>query len=905
MATSSQRRRHAKRASGRALSGCEQLEPRQLLTVNIITAIADQTLATNAPAQSISLAGLFDNPDVTGTVVRFATNSAAPNDKVFVELFDQAGPGRTRTTPLTTANFLAYANAGRFQNTILHRTVPGFIVQAGGFTQPTAPSGQPGGSPATIATYAPVQNEPGNSNIRGTIAMAKVGGDPNSATDQWFFNLADNRTNLDSQNGGFTAFGQVLGTGMSVVDSLAAIPFYRASDFYNNGALTDLPLRNMPNLIPNPLVIQPSQFVAFPTIVPVEELIYTATTSSLSLVATAIDADGNLRLTPVVNAVGTATITVRAASVFNAADFVEDSFTVTLRSTTVPSAPSIASTVAANGQVTVGWIAPTNTGGAAITNYLVKYSTNNGLTFTNFVHPVSAALSWVVTGLTNGTPYRFKVVAVNSSGISPPSALSAAVTPVTIPSAPSIASTVAANGQVTVGWIAPTNTGGAAITNYLVKYSTNNGLTFTNFVHPVSAALSWVVTGLTNGTPYRFKVVAVNSSVISPPSALSAAVTPVTIPSAPSIASTVAGNGQVTVRWMAPTNTGGAAITNYLVKFSTNNGLTFTNFVHPVSAALSWVVTGLTNGTPYRFKVVAVNSSGISPPSALSAAVTPVAIPSAPSIASTVAGNGQVTVGWIAPTNAGGSPITNYLVKFSTNNGLTFTNFVHPVSAALSWVVTGLTNGTPYRFKVVAVNSSGISPPSALSTPAAPVLAFTQPQGLYATGPATTASVAVATLPTTYFNVLTGELQFDPVGRDVTSLILHTSANFFSYGQGHGVGATSSNTVQRTFPLGGYSFAPTTTATMLGAAIFTLTAGSSGSSASTNGFWNKAWSFGTGANASGPAATYTPAQAAALFTPTTSSSIDVGFGTDIDQFSYTVNGVIGVQFGRVIAFTPS
>jgi len=245
------------------------------------------------------------------------------------------------------------------------------------------------------------------------------------------------------------------------------------------------------------------------------------------------------------------------------------------------------------------------------------------------------------------------------------------------------------------------------------------------------------------------------------------------------------------------------------------------------------------------------------------------------------------------------------LVKFSTNNGLTFTNFVHPVSAALSWVVTGLTNGTPYRFKVVAVNSSGISPPSALSTPAAPVLAFTQPQGLYATGPATTASVAVATLPTTYFNVLTGELQFDPVGRDVTSLILHTSANFFSYGQGHGVGATSSNTVQRTFPLGGYSFAPTTTATMLGAAIFTLTAGSSGSSASTNGFWNKAWSFGTGANASGPAATYTPAQAAALFTPTTSSSIDVGFGTDIDQFSYTVNGVIGVQFGRVIAFTPS
>ena len=613
MATSSQRRRHAKRASDRTLSGCERLEPRQLLTINIVTAIADQTFATNAPAQSISLVGRFDNPLVTGTVVRFTTNSAAPNDKVFVELFDQAGPGRTRTTPLTTANFLAYANAGRYQNTILHRSVPGFIVQAGGFTQPTAPSGQAGGSPTTIATYAPVTNEPGNSNIRGTIAMAKVGGDPNSATDQWFFNLADNRAHLDSQNGGFTAFGQVLGTGMSVVDSLAAVPFYGAVDFYNNGALTDLPLRNIPNPIPNPFVIQPSQFVAFPTIVPVKELIYTATTSSSSLVSTAIGVDGILRLTPVVNAVGIATVTVRAASRFNVADFVEDSFTVTLRQATVPSAPSITSTLA---------------------------------------------------------------------------------------------------------------------------------------------------------------------------------------------------------------------------------------------------------------------------------------------------GNGQVTVGWADPTNIGGSPITNFLVKYSANNGLTFTNFVHPVSAALSCVVTGLTNGTSYRFKVVAVNSSGISPPSTLSSPSAPFLAFTQPQGLYATSPSTTAPVTVATVPTTYFNVLTGELQFDPAGRDVTSLILNTSINFFQYGQGQNGGATSSNTVQRTFPLGGYSFSPTTTATMLGAAVFTLTTGSSGSSASTNGFWNRAWSFGTGANASGPQ-TYTPAAAATLFSLTESSSTDVGFGTDRGQFSYTVNGVVGFQFGRVVAFTPS
>lgn len=68
--------------------------------------------------------------------------------------------------------------------------------------------------------------------------MAKLGGDPDSATSQWFFNLSNNSANLDAQNEGFTVFGEVVGDGMVVVDAIAALPA-----FPFGGAFDNLPLR--------------------------------------------------------------------------------------------------------------------------------------------------------------------------------------------------------------------------------------------------------------------------------------------------------------------------------------------------------------------------------------------------------------------------------------------------------------------------------------------------------------------------------------------------------------------------------------------------------------------------------------------------------------------------------------
>ena len=143
-----------------------------------------------------------------------------------INLYDNA-------TPATVTNFLGYVQNGDFSDSIFHRSVTNFIAQSGGFRTDL------NADLTNIPTNPAVTNEPVYSNIRGTIAMAKLGSDPNSATSQWFINLANNAANLDSQNGGFTVFGEVTGNGMDVIDALAALPKFAFAAPFN-----ELPLQN-------------------------------------------------------------------------------------------------------------------------------------------------------------------------------------------------------------------------------------------------------------------------------------------------------------------------------------------------------------------------------------------------------------------------------------------------------------------------------------------------------------------------------------------------------------------------------------------------------------------------------------------------------------------------------------
>jgi len=136
--------------------------------------------------------------------------------------------------PNTVANFLRYVTNGGYTNNIVHRSVPGFVIQGGGFNLGT------GGLISQVAGYGTILNEFNRSNLRGTVAMAKLGGDPNSATSQWFVNLAGN-TFLDAAaNGSFTVFANVV-YGMDVVDKIAAL---RVADLSSSlsSAFAEMPI---------------------------------------------------------------------------------------------------------------------------------------------------------------------------------------------------------------------------------------------------------------------------------------------------------------------------------------------------------------------------------------------------------------------------------------------------------------------------------------------------------------------------------------------------------------------------------------------------------------------------------------------------------------------------------------
>ncbi|MCX6849661.1 MAG: peptidylprolyl isomerase, partial [Verrucomicrobia bacterium] len=284
------------------------------------TTITTQILTAGGNT-SVALADKFSDPD-SESAVRIVTNIGTMD---FI-LFNSA-------TPQAVTNFLGYVNAAvnNYNGAVFHRSVSGFVAQGGAFKVQSSPNNF-----SVTPTSASPTNEPGISNLRGTVAMAKIGGNPNSATNQFFVNLGNNSSNLDrdsgspNANGGFTAFARVAGNGMTVADAIGNLP--TATYSVNLGG-TSTSMDSWP-LTSASAAMDTTKVVSITSAAPVAVLSYAVTGNTSPAVASATISGTNVQI----NALGGGQTNVTVTATDLDGGTVSQTFTVT-----VNQAPAITS----------------------------------------------------------------------------------------------------------------------------------------------------------------------------------------------------------------------------------------------------------------------------------------------------------------------------------------------------------------------------------------------------------------------------------------------------------------------------------------------------------------------------------------------------------------------------------
>ncbi len=287
-------------------------------------------------------------------------------------------------------------------------------------------------------------------------------------------------------------------------------------------------------------------------------------------------------------------------------------------------------------------------------------------------------------------------------------------TPPTVPG--SVSATADGASQITLGWSASTDSGGSGLAGYRVERCTGPGCSsFAQIAQPSTTAL--VDTGLAPSTTYRYRVRAVDgagnpsgySTIAEATTSAAPDTTPPTVPG--SLSATANGASQITLGWTASTDSGGSGLAGYRVERCTGPGCSsFAQIAQPSTTAL--VDTGLAPSTTYRYRVRAVDGAGNpSGYSTIAEATTSAAPDTTPptvpgSLSATANGASQITLGWTASTDSGGSGLAGYRVERCTGAGCSsFAEIAQPSTNA--FVNTGLAPSTTYRYRVRAVDGAG------------------------------------------------------------------------------------------------------------------------------------------------------------------------------------------------------
>ena len=357
----------------------------------------------------------------------------------------------------------------------------------------------------------------------------------------------------------------------------------------------------------------------------------------------------------------------------------------------------------------VSWEQPDD--GGAVDSYRVQWASGDQEYSSDRRATLGAsATSHTIDGLNNGTEYRVRVAAVNA--VRATSAPVVRATPRTVPGPPRALDVRSVSDTLMLSWDPPAADGGSAVTGYRVQWRSATQEYDETDRQAEPTAPRHVIVKLTKGTEYVVRVAAVNAAGAG--AALEGSITLDDPPNAPRSPGATVRNRSLEVFWSAPADGGATPITEYRVFWKGPDDASFDESVCSLrritvlaGTPLEGAIGPLDNATAYDIRIVAVNDSGPSDPATLTA--TPAAVPGKPVGLAVYAFADGLQLLWNKPSD-NGSAITGYRVQWkSGDQQYSRDRQATPGASAESHTIEGLSKGTEYTTRTVAVNANGDS----------------------------------------------------------------------------------------------------------------------------------------------------------------------------------------------------
>ena len=399
----------------------------------------------------------------------------------------------------------------------------------------------------------------------------------------------------------------------------------------------------------------------------------------------------------------------------------------------------------------VSWEAPEFDGGSPVTGYRVQFiqdsssgTTGNGANWIYWPssdpdgNPLmiseTSRSTTIPPVLTNGLTYQVRVRASNGADHDPHGtgagkgawSETTSATPATVPGSPKNVVLTSRDGQIRVDWDKPDDDGGSDITDYDVHYKLSSASIWITTHDFTGTGTTTTITGLVNGSAYDVQVQAVNGANHSlsdseddnghGPWTEHVSATPAGRPGPPQSVTLTAGNTEIAVSWAAPIDDGGSDITDYDVRYKLSSASIWITTHAFTGTGTSTTIEGLVNGSAYDVQVLASNAgtgtgtgTGTGPWTT-TASATPAGPPGQPRSVTLTAGDTEIAVSWTAPSDDGGSAITDYDVRYKLNSATININTpwitTHDFTGTgTSTTLTGLVNGSAYDVQVRASNA--------------------------------------------------------------------------------------------------------------------------------------------------------------------------------------------------------